>query len=332
MDLFQHFRGQTLLSQIPSGKIVVAVSGGADSTALLHLLWRARVEKKWDLLVAHIQHNLRGKESLRDQVFVERFCRNFELPIIVRTIHVKQFALENRKKGLEKRLGAEEAGRILRYEALAKIVKENKARALFTAHTANDQAETFLLNLLRGTGTTGLSGILPLRTLAGITGNQSRDSSALLARPLLFASRQEICSYLKQQKLTYCNDRTNQILKFRRNWVRHKLIPLLQKNQPKILEKISDFTSIFQREQEWKNLQLAKMENKVFPKNNEANKMLDLGRFFRYHNYFKYEFLHYCFPQASCRTIEHAIAFLEKEKLKGKKKFYPIKGFFINER
>ncbi|OGR81200.1 MAG: tRNA lysidine(34) synthetase TilS [Elusimicrobia bacterium RIFCSPLOWO2_02_FULL_39_32] len=343
MDLYQHFREQKLLSQIPSGKIVVAVSGGADSSALLHLLYRSRSFKKWDVLVAHIQHNLRGEESLRDQIFVERFCKRFELPLVVRTIQVRTFAMQNRKKGLEKRLGVEEASRILRYEALAKIGWENKARALFTAHTANDQAETFFLNLARGTGTAGLSGILPLRSLAEITGNQSRDSGTLLARPLLFASRKEILSYLKQQKLKFCNDRTNRNLKFRRNWVRHKLIPLLQKVQPKILEKISDFTAIFQREEEWKNLQLAKMEKRLFPKIKddctqrkrvlvEAKKTLDLDCFFRYDKIFIYGLLHRWFPQASCRTIDQAVTFLEKEKLKGKKKFYPIsRRFFQNK-
>lgn len=238
---YQKFRSQELLAQIPPGKVIAAVSGGADSVALLHLAHRLSSEKKWELTCAHIQHNLRGRESIRDQKFVENLCRKLALPLIVSSIRVC-----SRASG-----GRENAARIARYRALSKIAQKLKAKTILVAHNANDQAETFFLHLIRGAGQGGLCGMPRLRRLKEITGSL-QDSKIQLFRPLLPFSRKEILSYLKSQGLSYCRDSSNKNLQLRRNWIRHKLIPLIETIQPRIVQKICDCALLLQRERNGK--------------------------------------------------------------------------------
>ena len=221
MDLYQKFRTQDLLNEIPSGRIVIAVSGGADSVCLLHVLKRLSNERKWEIVAAHIQHHLRGKESLADQNFTAKLSKRWSLNFEIREIRPP------------KTKGTEEKSRIMRYQALSEIAAKRGSGFIFTAHNANDQAETFFLNLLRGSGMDGLVGMLPSRPLSQITDDPAH-SKIQAVRPLLGFSRKEILSYLKSQGLPYRTDRSNRDLKYRRNWVRHRVIPLLEKVQPKL--------------------------------------------------------------------------------------------------
>lgn len=300
---FQRFRGQKLLNRIPKGRMLLAVSGGADSIALLHCFWRLAREKKWNLIVTHIQHHLRAAESLRDQNFVKSFSKKLGVPCIVRSIHPPKGAR------------VEESSRILRYKKLAQIAKEVHAKTILTAHNSNDQAETFFLNLLRGTGTKGLCGILPLRSLDQVTGNKNH-RSILLVRSLLSFERSEILSYLHSQKIKFCKDSSNDLLQYRRNWVRHKMIPLIQKVQPKILRRISNLTTIFQDENEWWTLEIEKMRKNIVPiSSKNHNKMtLDLALFLGYHTSLRKRFLHDWLPQSSYDEINRVFASLEKGK------------------
>src|SRR5262245_52141884 len=147
MDLYHRFRNQAILNSVPSGKIVVAVSGGADSVCLLHVLKRLSKERKWDLLVVHVQHHLRGKDSLKDEAFVKSLAGKWGL------------AFESREIRPPKEKSTEEKSRMLRYFQLWEAAQKHGANFIFTAHNANDQAETFFLNLLRGAGTDGLAGM-----------------------------------------------------------------------------------------------------------------------------------------------------------------------------
>ncbi len=238
---FQQFKNQKILSRIPAGKVIVAVSGGADSVALLHCLWRMQKEKKWELVVAHVQHNLRGAESAKNERFVESYARKLYLNFRVRSIKVKDFSKENK-------MGIEEAGRSLRYRALGEFARELGARSIAVAHNANDQAETLLLNLLRGAGPNGLCGMRPARSLVEVTGNRA-DEATVLVRPLLRFSKKKILAYLRSQKLGCSPDKSNRSLIYRRNWVRHKLIPLMEKVQPKTVQNLVQLSLYMQRAQ-----------------------------------------------------------------------------------
>lgn len=312
MDLFQKFKEQKLLDQIPKGKIVLAVSGGADSVALLHLMRRLSEQRRRDIFVVHVQHQLRGQESIRDQKFVESFCGELKVSCMVKYINPGKVdrsdkSLKNKKMGLEAR------SRVLRYRELGKATQSISATTILTAHTANDQAETFFLNLMRGTGTDGLCGILPVRALNEIT-MMNQHSHIFLFRPLLPFSRQLILEYIHLQKLKFCEDSSNRNLEFRRNWVRHKLIPLIQKMQPKIINRISDLSAILRIQKEWVDQQISRMEKKVVRTDKMGKKLLDLNLFFRYHVNLRAQFLHSRFPQWSYQQVHSILAFLKKEK------------------
>ncbi len=184
--------------------LTIGVSGGADSVALLHILWRLSKEEEWQLQVLHVHHGLRGAEADRDAAFVEKLCLDFG--ISCETIY-----LNVRKEAEKQRKGIEETARILRYEALERRAAGGK---IAVAHHLNDQAETFLMRLCRGTGMQGLSAMRPVR------GN--------LIRPLLFCTRQEIEEYCKKEGLVWQEDSTNFEEIYTRNKIRHQVLPLLE--------------------------------------------------------------------------------------------------------
>ncbi|MBI3012548.1 MAG: tRNA lysidine(34) synthetase TilS [Elusimicrobia bacterium] len=295
----------------------MAVSGGPDSVALLHILWRLRRQKRWKILAAHVQHRLRGEESLRDQKFVQTLCKTLGLPCVVRLAPVLQFRQAARQSKSKLRLGIEETARLLRYKALAKIVREYGASALLTAHTSNDQSETFFLHLIRGSGLQGLCGIYPIRSLNEIT--REKKDTALLIRPALAFERQEIVRYLQSQDLQFCEDRTNQDTRFLRNWVRLRLIPLLKEVQPRVVSRIGSLTSILQRDTEFWPTQLEAMKKKILIPPRCSR--LDLEAFFGYDMPLRYRFLHELFPRKSHRFIEDFHARLEQKKIKLRKRF-----------
>ena len=194
-------------------RLIVAVSGGADSVALLHLLC-SLPEFPLKLVVAHLNHLLRGEESDADECFVRELATGYGLPCEVRRSDVK------RRAG-QWRLSLEEAGRKARYTFFEELRTQYDAVAVAVAHHADDQAETFLLRLLRGAGTTGLSAMAPLNQVG-------------IIRPLLALSRQELRAWLAEKQLTFREDASNQDHRFLRNRIRHELLPLLADYSPGI--------------------------------------------------------------------------------------------------
>jgi tRNA(Ile)-lysidine synthase len=196
-------------------RILLAVSGGADSTALLHIMTslKSRVMMPAEICCAHINHQLRGAESQRDQDFVTSQCCKLNLPVFTEEIDVRQFAREQK-------LSIETAARKLRIDALIEIAQQQNCTCIATAHQKNDNAETVVQRLTRGTGFRGLCGILPVKEFGGIK----------FVRPLLCASRDEIVRYLQARDIEWCTDRTNENCSYRRNFIRHKLLPFLQKD------------------------------------------------------------------------------------------------------
>lgn len=205
----------------PGDKILAGVSGGADSVCLLFMLLRIR--QVWDgrleIEVAHIHHMLRGREADRDMEYVQKLCKEHQLPF-----HGIYCPVE--KTAQEKGMSLEEAGRLLRYQELERLRKERGMNKIAVAHHRDDQTETILMNLFRGSGFRGLAGIAAQRDC--------------IIRPLLSLSRHEIEQYLRERKLAYCTDSTNQENIYTRNKIRNELIPYLQTQiNPKVREHIA---------------------------------------------------------------------------------------------
>src|SRR5262245_35863369 len=205
---------------VPGDSLLVAVSGGPDSVALLHLLYDLRDELGLHLEVAHLQHGVRGDEGKEDARFVAELAAKLVLPLHLKEIDLPRIRWAAGKGNLEALARAE------RYQFFAAVARERKLGKVATAHTQDDQAETVLMWLLRGSGLKGLGGMPLVHPLDGA--NVEPASRLLVVRPLLYISRAEIEAYLKEKDLTFRLDRSNQDLSFLRNWIRLKLIPQLK--------------------------------------------------------------------------------------------------------
>jgi len=198
----------------PGDKILLAISGGADSLALLYCLHSLNAARtiSASLCVAHINHQLRGSEADADERFVIEQAGELNLPLTTRRVDVNTYAKHNK-------LSIETAARKLRSQALINIAQETGCHLIATAHNKNDNAETILHRLMRGTGLRGLAGIWPRKTFP---------QNITFIRPLLWAGRDEIIEYLRQHNLKWRHDRTNLDAAHTRNYIRHHLLPVLQ--------------------------------------------------------------------------------------------------------
>lgn len=201
--------------------LLAAVSGGADSVCLLLVLCELQKEKNYDLEVMHVEHGIRGEESLKDAHFVEMLCK--ELGVLCHVVHV-----DVPKYSKENGLGTEEAARVLRYEALSDYARKKQAKVVL-AHHMEDNAETVLFQLIRGSVLGGMSGIRSVR--------KDRNGIQYL-RPLLDVRRSEIEQYLSNAGQTYCVDSTNHQVEYHRNYVRKEIIPRLTEVNSSAVEHI----------------------------------------------------------------------------------------------
>lgn len=190
----------------PGSTVICALSGGADSCAMLHILLRLREKLSVRVEAAHFNHRLRGSEADRDEAFCKELCASLCVPLHIGSADVRAFAEETGQS-------TEEAARTLRYRYLTSL-----GAVVATAHTADDNLETVLLNLIRGTGLAGLCGIPP-----------KRDG---LIRPILCLTREETEAYLRQNALRHIEDTTNADDECRRNRLRHHVLPLLRAENP----------------------------------------------------------------------------------------------------
>lgn len=189
--------------------VLAAVSGGADSVCLLWLLHEMAAELGIKVFAFHMNHGIRGAEADRDEQFVMELCERLNIPLTVAHEKVEEYAAE-------RGLSGEEAGRILRYHHLGETAEKYQCAKIAVAHHEDDDAETVLLNLFRGSGLAGLSGIRPVREN--------------IIRPLLCVSRKEIEEYLNEQELSWCEDSTNKENDYTRNKIRNELLPWVTEN------------------------------------------------------------------------------------------------------
>ena len=190
-------------------KIVVGVSGGADSMGLLTVLTELAEYFHYSLVVVHVNHGIRGQAADADQSYVETVCRERNIPCYSFHVDLKRFA---QKEGMSQ----EEAGRYYRYQCFEKVRKEVSGHRIAVAHQREDACETVLFNLFRGTGLKGLTGIPPVRDV--------------IIRPLLCVNREEIEKYLREKGISWRTDETNLTDAYTRNKIRNQILPYIEAN------------------------------------------------------------------------------------------------------
>lgn len=218
-------------NMLPQGcGVLAAVSGGADSMCLLVFLTENAEALGITVSAAHFNHLLRGRESDRDEDFVREFCESRKIPFFCGRGDVAAYSAENS-------IGTEEAARILRYDFLEKTRCKCGAEVIATAHNADDNAETILLNLTRGTGLAGLRGIPPVR--------------GHIVRPLLTVTRMEIEEYLKMRGVSFVTDSTNLTDDYSRNKIRHSVLPVLRELNPRLSQSLSGTSALLRRDEDY---------------------------------------------------------------------------------
>ncbi len=261
--------------------VLCAVSGGADSMCLLHLLRASGCR----VTAAHFEHGIRGEESLRDAAFVEGFCRDRGIPFVLEHGDVPAFAAA-------RSLGLEEAARTLRYDFLQRTAEARGATLIATAHTLDDLAETMLFNLARGAGNAGLRGI-PARR-----GN--------IVRPLLSVSRREVEAYLLEHGVPHVEDSTNDDDAFSRNLIRHRVVPALLEINPRFPEAAARAARLADRDEEYLLSQAA-----AFLAGQSVKEGLDIASLRALHPAVSSRVLRLLIPGLSLLHTERALAFLE---------------------
>ena len=244
-------------------RLVLGVSGGPDSIAMLNILNDIRNDKKqhmnFDIIVAHVNHMIR-EEAIDDQKFVENFCKKIGVTFYAKSIDVQKIA--NNKK-----IGTEEAGRKVRYDFFEEVLQKTGSNKIAIAHNKNDKIETIIMHLLRGSGLSGLKGIEPIR-----------DNKYI--RPLIECERQEIEQYCEDRKLQPRIDKTNFENEYTRNKIRNIVIPYIKKEfNPNIIQTLSRLSEVATDESNYIDLQTQRIYNKLLIEKTDKQIILKLKFF-----------------------------------------------------
>jgi len=238
LDQFKNFISKEELF-LPKAKILLAVSGGVDSVVMTDLFHHAG----YDFGIAHCNFQLRGDESKLDQVFVKKISEKYNVPCYCKKFKTKEFAEEHG-------ISIQMAARTLRYDWFEKVLKTESYTYLATAHHLDDQVETFFINLLHGTGISGLHGILP--------------KINSLVHPLMFTYRKNIEDYANENKLAFRVDSSNKSVKYTRNKLRHQIIPLFHKINPEFNQTINKNVERFREVEHIYKEAIQRENDKVF--------------------------------------------------------------------
>lgn len=206
-------------------KILIGVSGGPDSITLLNILYKLG----YNICVAHVNHGLR-ENAESDELFVKNFCEERKIPCFIKRVKLKE---------IDSDMTLEELGRKVRYDFFYEILNQESCTKIATAHNANDNAETVIMNIIRGSGLSGLKGIEPVR-------------NNIIVRPLIEVTRKEIEAYCAAEGLTPCHDETNDEAIYTRNKVRLELLPYIEKNiNSNVIMNINRMAEILSAEEEF---------------------------------------------------------------------------------
>ena len=238
--VLDYIKKNNLINQ--NDKVLVAVSGGPDSICLLNILYNLKEKLKIEICVAHVNHLIR-EEAKGDAEFVKEFCRSKNIEFFYKEYNIKEIAK------IEK-ISVEEAGRNARYEFFEEIAKESSINKIAIGHNKNDLVETLIMNILRGTGTQGLKGIL--------------NKNGMYIRPLLDISREKIEEYCEKNNLKPRIDLTNFENNYTRNKIRNIVIPYLKKEfNPNILQTLTRLSQIATEEQDFIDMEVEKYYKKI---------------------------------------------------------------------
>ncbi len=238
--------------------IVVGVSGGPDSITLLDILIKLQEQIEFKIYVAHINHMIR-KEAIEDEKYVKEYCKKNNIECFVKRENVEEIA--NTEK-----IGTEEAGRNVRYKFFNEILRKTQSNKIATAHTKNDNVETVLMNILRGTGTAGLKGIETKREH--------------YIRPLINCKREQIENYCEENKLNPRIDKTNMENIYTRNKIRNELLPYLkQQYNPNIIDTIDRLSQIAKEENKYIDEKVKLAYANILIEENREQIVLDLKKF-----------------------------------------------------
>ncbi len=272
-------------------KVIVGVSGGPDSMCLLDTLYDLKEKLQIKIIVCHINHGIR-KEADEETLYVQEYCKNHNIPCYVKKENVKKLADEQK-------LGTEEMGRRIRYEFFEEVAVKEKANKIATAHTINDNVETVLMNLLRGSAVSGLKGIEIKRDALidtqnenlkqikyvskNITKKENKQKAKLeiaYIRPIRECTRAQIEEYCKEKKLNPKIDKSNLENIYTRNKIRNKLIPYLQEEfNPNIIETINRLSDLAKEDEEYFTQIVNKEYETLKIGENENEIILDLKKF-----------------------------------------------------
>ena len=242
--------------------IITGISGGADSCALLHFLCSIKEHYNLSIYAVHINHGIRGEEADGDQRFVEEFCKSLNVPC-------KSVYYDIKKKAVEWGLGEEEAGRKARYDEFSKLAKEKKGK-IAVAHNMNDQAETVIMRMCRGSGIKGIGGIAPVREN--------------IIRPLIECPRNSIEKYCIKNNIDYRTDCTNEMDIYTRNKIRLNILPLMREVNENAIENIARTASIIYEEEEYLESLTEYNYEKCLISKNKGNVVIDINKIKEFHN------------------------------------------------
>ena len=249
-------------------KVVIGVSGGPDSMCLLSILNDIKDKLNFEIVVAHINHMIRS-EADEETLYVQEFCKKIGVECFVKKIDVI-------KKSSDEKIGTEEAGRKARYDFFEEVLEKTNSTKIATAHNANDNAETVLMNIFRGSGTSGLKGIEPIR-----------DNKYI--RPIIECERKEIEEYCSQKKLNPKIDKSNFENDYTRNKIRNLIIPEIKKEcNPNIIHALNKLSVLAKQENEFiTNYVNEIMRKDLIVETKENELILDLKKFNLLDNYIK---------------------------------------------
>ena len=243
-------------------KLVLGVSGGPDSISMLHILDKIRKDIKiklnFEIVVVHINHMIR-EEAKEDELYVKNYCDKNNIEFYSKSIDVKKLANNNK-------IGTEEAGRNARYTFFNEILEKTNSNKIAIAHNKNDNAETMIMNIIRGSGVSGLKGIEPKR--------------GIYIRPLIECERAEIEKYCEENKLNPRIDKTNFENDYTRNKIRNIVIPYIKKEfNPNIINTLERLSNLIKEEETYIEKQVLDVYNNILIEQKEKEIILDLRKF-----------------------------------------------------